>query len=140
MYDTCKLEITETHKRCVKAIYTTKPKPYQHKCTLSSELTKIIPAVQRLSNMEAVQLFAFDLSLYLERQSYSEMAGRSSSTYRESDKMDDNLLLDIGKAIKENEEQFLPLEAIDRLRNETEYLAEYNITKDFGKSFALISS
>ena len=46
--------------------------------------------------------------------------------------MADNLLLEIGKAIKENEDQFLHLEAIDRLRNETEYLQNTTSPKTFG--------
>ena len=41
VYDTWKLEITETHKRCVEVIYTTKPKPYQCTCDLKSEMTKL---------------------------------------------------------------------------------------------------
>ncbi|PVH80571.1 hypothetical protein DL98DRAFT_187028 [Cadophora sp. DSE1049] len=140
VYDACKLEITETHERCVKDMCATKSRPYRHSCDLSSEMTKFIPTVQRLSNMEGGQHLAFDLILYLGRQSYTEMAGRSSSTYRESDQMADKLLLEIAKAIKENEEYFLPLDAIERLKNEIEYLAEYKITTYFSKSFALFSS
>lgn len=50
MYDTWKLEIAETHKRCVEVIYTTKPKPYQCTCDLKSDLKSEMTKLYQLFN------------------------------------------------------------------------------------------
>ncbi|QSZ31572.1 hypothetical protein DSL72_001139 [Monilinia vaccinii-corymbosi] len=106
---------------------------------LVSSVEKSIPQVKRLLYMAGGKKLAFDLLLFAGRHSYIECnrnpLGRKIT--EGFDKVADSLLLQISKAIREEDPSFRPVDAMEMLHEEIETTRYFGY---FPQSYELFSS
>jgi hypothetical protein len=144
--DQIKEAISEVNEACEAEILllmqrTRDAKPVYLFKELSERLTPIVPRLRELGTMDGGLSLAFDLILYLGRQSYTEMGTVGNTLHRRpSDSPSDELLLDLAGKKRAEDEAFRPVKAVEMLKSDIEYLAQYNIHTYFPKSFKLLAS
>jgi hypothetical protein len=99
-----------------------------------------VPCIRKVGNMSPRGAkLAFDLVLFLGRHTYKEIpeSWRPEVLTRLDDYLD-STLLELAVGAREQDPTFKPVKAVEALRCEIAFLAEYHIDFYFPKAFKLL--
>jgi hypothetical protein len=141
VHDKIKAEISIAYAKILEGDGESK-RDYDERNLFSKSMKPFVPRIRKVGNMSpGGAKLAFDLVLFLGRHTYKEIpeSWRPEALTRLDENLD-STLLELAVGAREQDPTFKPVKAVEALRCEITFLAEYHIDFYFPKAFKLLSS